>query len=180
MFSENTNIGYVRSEHWSIDLLMTPLYIRNAKPDVFMRKQIVVELISFLFILLFVYAAINKLTDYQKFVVQLGQSPLLMGLAPYVAVLVIGIELVIPILLSFAATRLAGFYVSFSLMVMFTAYIAIILNFSSFIPCSCGGILETLGWHEHLVFNTFFVLLALCGIILESKTENQQTNIMQP
>jgi hypothetical protein len=49
---------------------------------------------------------------------------------------------------------------------MFTFYIVIILNFSSFIPCSCGGILEKLGWREHLIFNIFFLFLALAAAVL--------------
>src|SRR5690606_28267369 len=46
-------------------------------------------------------------------------------------------------------------------------YIAAILNLGVFIPCSCGGVLEKLGWTEHLVFNCVFVALALVGIVLE-------------
>src|SRR5690606_7657944 len=55
--------------------------------------------------------------------------------------------------------------------VMFTAYIVIILNFTEFIPCSCGGVLEDLGWTEHLIFNIVFILLAAVGILLLQKQE---------
>src|SRR5690606_35105893 len=106
--------------------------------------KIILETISFLLILLFVYAALNKLTDYQKFVIQIGQSPLLMGLGPHVAWVVIAAELLIPLLIVFPITRLVGFYASFALMVVFTVYIVAILNFSSHVPCSCGGVLEKL------------------------------------
>lgn len=58
-----------------------------------------------------------------------------------------------------------GLFAAFSIMVMFTAYIYIILNYSSFIPCSCGGILEKLGWKEHLFFNLIFIMLAAAGIL---------------
>lgn len=51
---------------------------------------------------------------------------------------------------------------------MFTAYIVIILHFSYFVPCSCGGILEKLGWTEHLIFNVVFVLLAIVAILLQA------------
>lgn len=145
-----------------------------------MKKQIVIEIISFLFVLLFVYAALNKLTDYQKFVVQLGQSPVLIGLGPYIAWMVIAVEFAIPLMLAFPSTRLIGFYASFCLMVMFTAYIVVILNFSSFIPCSCGGVLEKLGWTEHLIFNSSFVLLGLAGIILQTQqTDHSEQKIVE-
>ena len=65
---------------------------------------------------------------------------------------------------------------SFALMVMFTTYIIIILNFSDFIPCSCGGVLEDLSWSEHIVFNLFFIVLAILGIlILETKNQTRKS-----
>jgi hypothetical protein len=56
--------------------------------------------------------------------------------------------------------RVLALFAAFALMVMFTAYIFIILNFSDFIPCSCGGVLEKLSWTQHLIFNLVFIVLA--------------------
>jgi hypothetical protein len=55
-------------------------------------------------------------------------------------------------------------------MILFTTYIVIILNFSSFVPCSCGGILEKLGWTAHLIFNVVFIVLGIAAILLKSQT----------
>jgi hypothetical protein len=55
---------------------------------------------------------------------------------------------------------------------MFTAYIIAITKFSDYIPCSCGGVLQEMGWGEHLVFNICFVLLALAAILCYRKQEN--------
>src|SRR5690606_35884387 len=85
--------------------------------------------VSLLFILLFVYAAVSKLVDYGNFRVQLGQSPLLTAYAHVVAWAVPAIELIIAVGLVSPKLRLRGLYASFALMVMFTAYIVIILNF---------------------------------------------------
>jgi uncharacterized membrane protein YphA (DoxX/SURF4 family) len=131
-----------------------------------MKRVIFIEVISFLFILLFVYASLMKLKDVEQFVVQLGQSPLLMPFADWIAWVVPSLELVIAALLIFRRSRLIGLIASFTLMVMFTAYIIVILNFAEHVPCSCGGILEKMGWTEHLIFNIGFVLLALTGVIL--------------
>ena len=136
-----------------------------------MKKKIALEIICFLFILLFTYAAATKLIDYQKFTVQIGQSPLLTDFAGVLAWAVPGVELLIAGMLAITRLRLVGLYASFSLMVMFTAYIIAILQFSKDIPCSCGGVLESMGWTEHLIFNIGFVLLGLGGIILHSRTE---------
>jgi len=122
--------------------------------------------VSLLFILLFVYAAISKLVDYENFRVQLGQSPLLTAYAHLVAWAVPALELIIAGMLFIPKLRLWGLYACFTMMVMFTAYIVIILNFTDNIPCSCGGVLEDLGWTEHIVFNVFFILLGVFSIFL--------------
>jgi uncharacterized membrane protein YphA (DoxX/SURF4 family) len=129
-------------------------------------RQLVIEIISSLLVLLFVYAAVSKLIDYQKFSVQLGQSPLLTAFAGLVAWIVPTVELIISIMLAIPKLRLAGLYASFSLMVMFTSYIVAITKFSEYVPCSCGGVLQNMSWNQHLVFNLGFVLLSLTGILL--------------
>lgn len=57
---------------------------------------------------------------------------------------------------------------------MFTAYIFIILSFTIYIPCSCGGVLETMGWTEHLVFNLFFVAMASIGVLTQLNTAQKK------
>ena len=121
--------------------------------------------------LLFTYAAVSKILDFQNFQIQLGQSPLLSAFADWVSYGVPIVELTITMLLLLPKWRLVGLYCSFLLMTMFTTYIFIILHFSSFIPCSCGGILEKLGWSEHLVFNTVFILLAFIAIVWRYKAK---------
>jgi len=132
-----------------------------------MTRKIAVDIVVFSYILLFVYAALTKLLDYQKFVVQLGQSHILTNYAQVLAVVVPFIELGISLMLIFPKTRLKGLYAAFGLMVMFTTYIVLASRFSDYVPCSCGGVLEGMTWTQHLIFNTVFVLLALIGILLQ-------------
>lgn len=139
-----------------------------------MKRKIALEVICFLFVLLFVYAALNKLLGYQKFTIQIGQSPILTGFGSWLPAVVIGSELGLAVMLMISRYRRIALYGCFSIMVMFTVYIAAILNLGVFIPCSCGGVLEKLGWTEHLIFNCVFVVLALVGIILERK-EGQES-----
>lgn len=134
----------------------------------------IIEIISGLFFLLFLYAATSKLLDYQKFTVQIGQSPILTNYAGIIAWLIPSLEIFICVMLMIPRTRMIGLYSSFSLMVMFTAYIVIIINFAERIPCSCGGILDKMGWSEHLLFNGVFVFLAIIGILLQSKIEQKE------
>ncbi|WP_432670493.1 DoxX family protein [Flavobacterium sp. SM2513] len=130
-------------------------------------NRIVIALISYLYILLFVYAAVSKWLDFENFQVQLGLSPLLSVYATYVSYGVLLVELGISVLLAVPRFRNLGIYLSFLLMVLFTVYIILILNFSSFIPCSCGGVLEEMGWTAHLVFNSVFVVLGVVAFSLD-------------
>lgn len=120
---------------------------------------------SFFFILLFIYAAASKMLDFENFQVQLAQSPLLSAYAGFISYGVIGIEIGIAALLMFQQGRKIGLYASFAIMVAFTVYIYLILNYSDFVPCSCGGILEKMGWTEHLIFNIGCTVLAGLAMI---------------
>ncbi|MEC4036809.1 MauE/DoxX family redox-associated membrane protein [Myroides odoratimimus] len=123
-----------------------------------------VLIVRYFVVLLFVYAAISKLITFEEFKVQLTQSPLLSMYAGVIAYLVVISELVIAFLLTLRSTKLLGLYLSYSLMVAFSIYIYLILNYSDFIPCSCGGVLEKLGWNEHLWFNIITSVLILLSI----------------
>jgi hypothetical protein len=130
------------------------------------KKMIFIQIVSLLFIILFVYASISKLLDFENFQAQLGQSPIVSNFTGIISYAVPVSELALSLLLSFPRVKLFGLYGSFTLMVMFTAYIHIILNYASNIPCSCGGILEEMGWKEHFIFNCFFVAIAAAAILL--------------
>lgn len=135
--------------------------------------EVIVTVISGFFFLLFLYAAASKLLDYQKFTIQLGQSPVLTGYAGIIAWLIPAIEILICALLIIPRVKILALYASFSLMLMFTAYIFIILNFAERVPCSCGGILDKMGWTEHLIFNCVFVVLGIIGIVLQTNLSSQ-------
>ena len=141
-------------------------------------KNIVVEIICLLFVLLFVYAATSKLFNFENFQIQLGQSPLLSAVANWISITVPVLEIIIAASLLLRHVRLIGLYGCYLLMIMFTAYIYIILNYSAFVPCSCGGILEKMTWEEHMIFNICFIILAIIGVLfipVKSNVKKQQT-----
>ncbi|MGQ2981867.1 MauE/DoxX family redox-associated membrane protein [Flavobacterium sp.] len=148
-------------------------------------KNTLVDIICLLYILLFIYAAVSKLLDFENFRVQLGQSPLLSAFAGTISWFIPAIEIIIALALFHHHLRIYAMYGAFALMVMFTAYIFIILNFGSFVPCSCGGVLEKMGWTEHLIFNIVFIILALIGLLLEkdrvvSLTKSRKFGVLRP
>lgn len=134
--------------------------------------------------LLLVYAAMNKGLDFENFQVELAQSPLLSAFASWISWTVLIIEFGIAIFLLFRKTRIKALYAGFCLMSMFTAYIFIMLNYSSFLPCSCGGILEKMSWKQHLIFNLFFVALGATALLLDyrlrTKTDALRLTLASP
>lgn len=129
-------------------------------------QNVFLEMVCFLYISLFTYAVISKLIDFENFQTQLGQSPLLSAYAASTSFLVIFAELGLVLALYLKVSRIKALYLSVGLMTVFTTYIILILNFKSFIPCSCGGILEKLGWTEHLIFNVFYISIGSFGLLL--------------
>ena len=80
--------------------------------------------------------------DFGNFQVQIAQSPLLSAYAGFISYATIIVELLIVVTLIVPKFRLIGLYSSMGIMIAFTIYIYLILNFSDFVPCSCGGLLE--------------------------------------
>lgn len=139
-------------------------------------SSITIKIASILFIVLFVYAATSKLVEFDEFKIQLGQSPIITVYADWVVWGIPVMEYVIAGLFLVPRYMLLAFYASFSLMIMFTTYIYLILNFSDFIPCSCGGVLDKLDWTTHVIFNIVFIAIAVIGVFFSmnlKKSENQ-------
>src|SRR5690606_26177852 len=127
---------------------------------------IIIEIISVLFIVLFVYAGLTKLIEGDRFFNNLNNSPILPGdAAAYILSWgVPTLEIVVALLIAIPRTRLKGLYGALGLMILFTFYVTGIVFFSPYTPCSCGGILTLLSWPQHLIVNISFVLLAVLGI----------------
>ena len=133
-----------------------------------MKKEATIKIICLLLVFLFAYAAVSKLIDYNTFRVQLSQSPYITRFAHVIAWALPVIELIVAVSFAFPSLRLIAFYASLFLLSLFTAYLLAMLNFSYYIPCSCGGILSSLSWKQHIVFNIAFILLSLTGIRLSA------------
>jgi uncharacterized membrane protein YphA (DoxX/SURF4 family) len=129
-------------------------------------KDNIVTVICYLYVLLFVYAAVSKLLDFENFQVQIAQSPLLTAYAGFFSKAIIIVELIIAVLLTIRRFRIIALFSAYTIMILFSVYIFIILNYSPYVPCSCGGILEKMGWKEHLVFNIIFSIIGIIALYL--------------
>ena len=141
-----------------------------------MKKTTIVEIIRLLFIILFLYTGISKLTEYAIFKEQLALSPILAPVSTLVAIGLPWVEFLVVLMLIIPRWHLKGLIASMTLMILFTVYIIGILIFSEHIPCSCGGVLAELSWRQHILFNTVFIALAAAGIILEKQVRKNNKN----
>lgn len=121
-------------------------------------------------ILLFLYSAIAKLLDYETSASELAKSPFLHSWANKLAWAVPLTELAVAIMLLIKKTRSAALHAYFFIMVAFTAYVYLMMKKAYYLPCACGGLLESeLSWPGHLLLNGVFTLMAIASILLEGK-----------
>lgn len=133
------------------------------------QKTYVVEGIAALLVLLWVYAALSKWLDYSIFLFQLKRSPLVGWAAVPLSIGLPLAELALAGMLLHTRWLRKGLWLSAGLLLLFNVYISAMLLFSKHVPCSCGGVISTLGWGEHLVLNGAFMALAAVGVWMVRK-----------
>lgn len=131
----------------------------------FFHSKFYQELITAIFIILWLYVGITKLIDYRSFEIQMSISPIFHKSAKLVTFGVPLLEILVGFSLIAKKTRIIGYYLSFVLMIIFTIYVAYLMIFIPNLPCSCGGIISSLGWTQHLILNITLTILALIYII---------------
>lgn len=128
------------------------------------NRNRIVEVVSALFILLFVYTALHKFLAYEMLGSVLEKYPLIGNFSNIITFGLPITELSISILLLIPKTRLIGLITSTALMLLFTLYIGYLFLFNSDMPCTCGGMLQELSWPQHIYFNSLFIILGFIGI----------------
>ncbi|MBX2896819.1 MAG: hypothetical protein KF763_15340 [Cyclobacteriaceae bacterium] len=134
------------------------------------KRNILIEISCFSFILVFCYAALSKMITYETFANQIGVSPLLTSIGFekrwgfWLAWTIPAIEIGVSVMLMMDRYRFYGLCMATGIMTLFTLYILYVLNLAPYIPCTCGGILEKMDWITHAYFNLAFVVLGLSSI----------------
>ncbi|MEP6748453.1 MAG: MauE/DoxX family redox-associated membrane protein [Bacteroidota bacterium] len=142
-----------------------------------MKKYILIQIISGLLIVLFAYAAISKIINHQVFYIELLKFPWLSGIAGFLSWFIPSVELITVALLFFPKTVLYGLYASALLLMLFTAFLILMMAFNSNLPCSCGGVIAQLSWKQHIAFNCFFMMISIAGIRLLKKHKYSTGNL---
>jgi putative oxidoreductase len=136
-----------------------------------------VLLITGLLVLLFVYTATSKLTDFEKYSGQMYNQPLPHALSQVLIWAVPLAELVAAALLLTSRYRRVGLWFSFLLMMTFSIYVGLILaNTFRYVPCSCAGIFQRMSWKTHLIVNMALTVTALLGCFYQRRIENESSD----
>lgn len=131
-----------------------------------------VQIASALIAILWFYAAISKIIDFDHFqkamhkqtLWPIARSLLTYGLPP--------VEIALGVLLIIDRTILYGLYFSACLLLLFVSYIILVLTkVFGRVPCSCGGLIEHMGWQFHLYFNITFLTLTIITIFIHQRKE---------
>lgn len=129
------------------------------------HKAPAVDVISALLILLWVYAALSKLADFETAEKQMHNQVFPGWIASILVWVVPLSELITAILLYFKRSRKAGLFISLFLLTAFTAYIALVMtNIFGRIPCNCGGVISRMSWPAHLALNLSFIALTAIAL----------------
>lgn len=140
----------------------------------------ILQAVKLLLCCTFLYAVMIKGLSFGHFVSEMKKSPIL---EPYdtfvIAIGVLFFELAAAVLLSFRATEKYGLYLSFFIMLIFSAYLYILYTKYPNAPCSCGGILGSLPYPVHIGFNITLTLLSLAMIVFTQK-QKKRDNISEP
>ena len=137
------------------------------------KKKWFSDIVASLLLFLFLYTAINKLIDIQSFETTLSQSPYLKDSASLLSWGIPISEVVICFLLFIPHYRKVGLLFGFILMGVFSLYVGSMIFFSKGLPCSCGGVIETMSWSQHLIFNIGFFILSLVAWILKQSVKKE-------
>lgn len=138
----------------------------------------IIEICATLLILLFLYAAASKLMDYKRYWGEMNNQPFDNKFTTLLTIAIPAAEIITVLLLIIHKTRKWGFIASAFLMTIFSGYIALVLaKFYDRVPCTCGGVLDQLGWGPHLVVNIGFLALSLLGWrLITRKTHTPNVN----
>lgn len=124
------------------------------------------DIVAAAFTLLWMYAAASKLSNFGLFQSSMANQVFGPISAQILAYLIPILELTIAGMLCLPKIRLIGLWCSAVLMAVFTGYIMLVMaGYFQKTPCSCGGVLDSLDWKSHLIFNLVWLLGAVAAIV---------------
>ncbi|WP_143959132.1 MauE/DoxX family redox-associated membrane protein [Litoribacter populi] len=140
--------------------------------------RIVSDIASLLLAMLFAYTAFTKWVDWQGTKSALYNQVFPIWMAEGILYGLPIIELAVAAMLLVNKWRRWGLWCSAMLMWLFIGYVALVMTgIFGRIPCSCGGVIGSLGWGEHLAVNIGFLMIAIIGLHYHKKIDNVELDL---
>lgn len=125
---------------------------------------------SFLLVLLFAYTGINKLLTQKEFSQQLLQNAFLHPFAIPLSFALPIAEIIIAICLVSKHSWIVGIWGATMLMTLFSVYVGFMLiQRQAPLHCTCGGVISSMTWRQHLLFNILFSAIAWVSLFFHKR-----------
>jgi len=145
-----------------------------------MKKVSIIELISLLFIFLFLYTAVSTIVNYDSFKLHLAQSTLTKDHAYLLSRLIPALELMTVGLLSYSPTRITGLIMSLKMTIIFTAHSAYMLMNHEHLSSGYIRILSVCSWKQHILFGCILMAVAMAATVLQLRNIEPVKNRHDP
>lgn len=134
-------------------------------PHIQKNISFLLETVSYLYAFLYMYTGYGKLMEVDVFIQGIHSIPYIGRFAELIGWGIPLSEILLAIALFIPSLQRAALYVSTLLMGVFTLYLAVMLIFAEEKMCHCGGVIESLGWTEHLIFNLILLTAGIWALI---------------
>lgn len=125
------------------------------------------DLIIYGYAFLYMYTGWAKFTNLSTFIRGNSKIPHLGEYAKLIGYGIPSLEIVLAILLVIPVYRIKRFalWTSTLLMAVFTIYLSLMVGFAEKKLCHCGGVIESMGWKTHIVFNLNWLIAGIFALV---------------
>jgi hypothetical protein len=130
---------------------------------------------SYLLVILWTYAAVSKLFDFQRYKWVMQHQLFSRELSLLLVWLIPASELLAVLLLMIRPFKIYGLILSEILLLAFTGYVGgITMHLFERVPCACGGIISNASWQFHFLLNISFLTLTSISLLIHFKERRKK------
>lgn len=135
--------------------------------------QISLNLTAVVLVSTFSTAVVSKMFGFMAFQYNLEQASNLKHWGEFLSYFLLSIHLSAIVLLCLNRLRMAGIYLSFTLLLSDSIYIGILFSTNQGMLCSCIAILDKLTWKQNLIFSVLMLVLIFVTVGMWHRNEKQ-------
>ncbi len=125
------------------------------------------DVIIYGYAFLYMYTGWAKFMDISTFIRGNSKIPHLGQYAKLIGYGIPSLEIVLAVLLVIPVYRIKRFalWTSILLMAVFIIYLSLMVKFAEKKLCHCGGVIESMGWKTHIVFNIIWLIAGIFALV---------------